>query len=98
MNKLIEVDSVTQTENESSQKIDKEYKIKAAILEKFGFNKCDPTVIKTLMGAKLGDFHRYRTNCFHTQDDRVKSHAAKIRRARSVSYNADEEHIDLKQI
>ena len=50
MNKLIEVDSVTQTENISSE-IDKEYKIKAAILEKFGFNKCDPTVIKTLMGA-----------------------------------------------
>ena len=65
MRKLIEVNSVTQTENNSS-KIDKEYQMKAAILEKFGFSKCDPTVIKTLMGANLGEFHRYRTNCFKT--------------------------------
>jgi hypothetical protein len=50
MNKLIEVDSVTATENESSKK-DKEIKFKAAILSKYGFDRCDPTVIKTLMGG-----------------------------------------------
>ena len=96
MNKLIEVDSVTATENESSKK-DKEIKFKAAILSKYGFDRCDPTVIKTLMGgAQPGDFHRYRTNCFQSQDDRVKSHAARIRRARSVSYNPEDEQLDVK--
>ena len=49
MNKLIEVDSVTATENESSKK-EKEIKFKAAILSKYGFDRTDPTVIKTLMG------------------------------------------------
>ena len=42
-----------------------EFVEKLEILEKFGFSRDDPSVIKTLVGLFNSEgFHRYRTNCF----------------------------------
>ena len=76
-----------------------EFVEKLEILEKFGFSRNDPSVINTLVGIfSSGGFHRYRTNCFQTQEDRINSHAARIKRARSVSYNPEEDNLNFREI
>ena len=76
-----------------------EFVEKLEILEKFGFSRNDPAVMRTLVGLfDSGGFHRYRTNCFQTQEDRINSHAARIKRARSVSYNHENDQLNLQEI